>query len=88
MKITITQSDLEAARKDHEVTGMFFDTCLVYQALKRSGIPVRGVGYESCDVAGGDIHRLKNTGDITRASSENWDKFVGCEFEFLEIPEE
>lgn len=82
MKITITQEDIDAALKEHSDDTGVTRCCVVFQALKRSGIPVSGVGYTSTDLRNGEIYALIGTDEITRASHEEWQNFLGAEIEF------
>ncbi len=88
MKTTITQEDLEKAQKEYAERGsIFIDCCcLVFQACKRVGIPIRNCGIQRIIVSGGSEVELHfSCHKITEATPKDWPSFVGTEIELPDL---
>lgn len=84
MKITITQEDVDKAVESAQNGEGVCDSCVAYQALKRSGVEVLSVWCGGFDTRDGKQFKLIEGRDVTFATVSQWRKFVGTEITFKE----
>ncbi len=90
MKATITQDDIDKAIEANK-TESICQSCVLFQVMKRVGIPVREVTFVGFSMAGIDgWHLFPKKGkaeDITMLNPCEWQSTLGMEIELPELAE-